>query len=61
MDIDVSKRLLESILASLKNEKKGINFSFFVSITYEKLPRYCGVCRALGHDDSDCYEENNYE
>lgn len=54
VDIDISKRLSERIFASLKNDKKDTNLNFFVTITYEKLPRFYRVYKALGRDENYC-------
>lgn len=41
VDVDISKRLPERILASLNNKRRNINkSSFFVKITYENLSKF---------------------
>ncbi|KAL0455106.1 UNVERIFIED_CONTAM: hypothetical protein Slati_0849800, partial [Sesamum latifolium] len=39
----------------------GLSFETEVVIQpliYERLPKYCGVYKHLGHDETDCYEKN---
>ncbi|KAL0367420.1 UNVERIFIED_CONTAM: hypothetical protein Sradi_3632100 [Sesamum radiatum] len=40
-----------------------IGFSFETEVViqlviYVRLPKYCGVCKHLGHDEIECYEKN---
>lgn len=54
MDIDVSKQLPDRIHETLKTMDNTNDISFFVTVSYENLPRYCSSCRVIGHDDYKC-------
>lgn len=47
VDVNLELRFSERVLASLKNENKDIDASFFVNITYEKLPSFLGFVNLL--------------
>ncbi|KAL0410833.1 UNVERIFIED_CONTAM: hypothetical protein Slati_3673000 [Sesamum latifolium] len=39
----------------------GLGFGtemFIQPLLYERLPKYCGTCRYLGHDEEECYEKH---
>lgn len=48
VDVDLARELTEQILVTRRN------FEFFVSIEYEKCPRYCHGCGVIGHGMEDC-------
>lgn len=54
INIDISQRLPECILVSLKVQNRNINESFFIAVHYEQLPRFCEVCKAIGHAKATC-------
>lgn len=58
VDVDVSKRLPEKVLALLKTEKKDININFLVNFSFGKLTSFCAVCKAIGRDDMSCKRQN---
>lgn len=47
------KKMLERILVSLKNKKRYQYLFFLLGFVYEKLPQFCGVCKAIGYGEED--------
>lgn len=36
-----------------------MNLNFFVNYSFEKLPRFCSTCKALGHSEATCIKQNH--
>ncbi|KAL0451242.1 UNVERIFIED_CONTAM: hypothetical protein Slati_1102300 [Sesamum latifolium] len=48
-----------NLLEPLQSEV-GLEFGtemFIQPVLYERLPKYCGTCRHLGHGEEECYEK----
>lgn len=56
IDVDISKQMPEKILASMKTQD-NMDVSFYVGVTYEYLPKFCGTCRVIGHGDLECRKQ----
>lgn len=59
MDVDFLQLLPDHILARMWDEESNIDVSFFVPISYEKLPSFCRACRDFSHDASDSKKTQN--
>ncbi|KAL0311724.1 UNVERIFIED_CONTAM: hypothetical protein Sradi_5571700 [Sesamum radiatum] len=53
VEIDLLKPLLEEIDLKICGE------TIVQRIEYEEIPRYCTLCKHIGHNDSECYSKGN--
>lgn len=59
VDINMKNPLLERIIVKLQDENSGIDVSFYVMISYEKLPDFYAVCSTFNRSTEGCGGTSN--
>lgn len=52
MEVDFASPPLETLLVTRKNKEGKVEEDFFIGLVYEKLPKFCRECGAIGYDIS---------
>lgn len=54
VDIDFTHELPDKILVKMKHKESKIDESFFMGISYKKIPNFCQNCNVFSHDMVGC-------